>query len=72
MNPRNQFYGQNYGRRPYPHQQNGNRNLGPFLVGGALGYGLGFFTPRQTGPVFYPIYPVGPFGPNPYYRPYFW
>ncbi len=70
MNPQNQFYGKNYGRRPYQ-GQNGNRNFGNFLIGGALGYGLGYFTPRPNYP--YPIYPVVPFPgypPYPIYRPF--
>lgn len=69
MNPRNQYSMQGQ-RRPYP--SNNNRNLGGLLLGGAVGYGLGYITPRPNYyqpypiygpyPVYPPFYPVGPYG----------
>ncbi len=69
MHPRNAY--QSYPRRPDSYQNN-NRNLGGLLLGGAVGYGLGYFTPRpnyytpypvyRPYPIYPPFYPVGPYG----------
>ena len=71
INKRSVFMNQRY---QYPYQSsprrysgnnfnNNNRNLGGLLVGGALGYGLGYITPRP----YYGSY----YGPTPYYyQPY--
>ncbi len=66
MNPRYQY--QNTSRRPYPQYNHNNRNVGGLLVGGALGYGLGYLTPRPT---YYQPYPPFYYGPGPYYPPYY-